>query len=58
MIRKGTGPDNVHRKVLKETNREIVHALKTVFNLSLRRGSVPGDWKAAEIHPGTTGLSA
>ncbi len=65
---KSSGPDNIYRKVLKETNHEIVNALKTVFNVSLRQGSVPGDWKATnitsmykkdtEIHTETIGLLA
>ena len=66
---KSPGPDNIYPKVLKETKSEIVDTLKTVFNLSLRQGTVPADWKSAnvtpifkkkatEIHSGTTGLLA
>ena len=46
-------PDNIiyklYPRVLKETKLEIVNTLKTVGNLSLCQGSVPVDWKAANI---------
>ena len=48
---KSPGPDNIYPRVLKETKLEIVNALKTVFNLSLSQGSVPADWKAANVTP-------
>ncbi len=45
------GPDNLYPRVLKETKSEIGDALKTVLNLSLRQGSVPAHWKAANVTP-------
>jgi hypothetical protein len=48
---KSPGPDNIYPKVLKETKSEIVDTLKTVFNLSLRQGTVPADWKTANVTP-------
>ncbi len=36
---------------MKETKSEIAEALKTVFDLSLRQGSVPADWKAPNVTP-------
>ena len=48
---KSPGPDNIYPKILKETKSEIVDALTSLFNLSLRRGLVPADWKAANITP-------
>ncbi len=46
---KSSGPDNIYPIVLKEAKHEIVDSLKTVFNLSLRQGSVTDDWKAANV---------
>ena len=48
---KSPGPDNIYPKVLKETKSEIVDTLKTVFNLSLHQGTVPADWKSANVTP-------
>ncbi len=48
---KSPGPDNIYPRVLKETKSEIADALKTVFNLFLCQGSVPADWKAANVTP-------
>ncbi len=48
---KSPGPDNIYPKVLEETKQETVDALKTLFSLSLRQGSVPADWKADNITP-------
>ncbi len=66
---KSPGSDNIYPRVLKETKCEIADALKTIFNLSLRQGSVPADFKpanvtpvykkkATEMYPATTGLLA
>lgn len=48
---KSPRPDNIYPRVLKETKCEIADALKTVYNLSLREGSVPADWKATDVTP-------
>ncbi len=48
---KSPGPDNIYPKILKETKNEIVDALTSIFNLSLRRSLVPVDWKTANIIP-------
>ncbi len=48
---KNPGPDNIHPRVLKETKSEIADALKTVVDLSSRQGSVPADWKVANVTP-------
>ncbi len=46
---KSPGLDNIYPKVLKETKLKIVDAHKTVFNLSLRQGFIPVDWKATNV---------
>ncbi len=48
---KSPGPDNIYLKILKEAKNEIVDALTSLFNLSIRRGIVPADWKAANTIP-------
>ncbi len=48
---KSPGPDSIYPRVLKETKSESVDALKTVYNLSLRQGCVPVDWKATNVTP-------
>ncbi len=50
-MNKSPGPDNIYPKALKETKHEIVDALKTLFDLSLRQGTVPADWKATNVTP-------
>ena len=44
-------PDKVYPKLLKETKSEILSSLTTVFNMSLRQGIVPSDWKKANVTP-------
>ncbi len=49
---KSPDPDNIYPIILKETKREIVDALTSLFNLSIRRGIVLADWKTANsYHP-------
>ena len=48
---KSPGPDKVYPKLLKETKSEILSSLTTVFNMSLRQGIVPSDWKKANVTP-------
>ena len=38
---KATGPDGIPNKILKETAQQIAPSLCLLFNLSLRRGSLP-----------------
>ena len=45
------GPDNLHPKLLLETLEEIKNPLTEIFNKSLFEGTVPNDWKLANIIP-------
>ncbi|XP_053112296.1 calcium uptake protein 3, mitochondrial isoform X3 [Hemicordylus capensis] len=48
---KSPGPDGIHPRVLKELKCEIAHLLAKIFNLSLKSGSVPEDWRVANVTP-------
>ena len=46
---KSAGPNELHPRVLKETNDSIASALALIFKDSLERGSLPLNWKKAHI---------
>ena len=48
---KSQGPDNLHPKLSLETLEEIKNPLTEIFNKSLQEGTVPNDWKLANIIP-------
>ena len=48
---KSQGPDNLHAKLLLETLDEIKEPLTEIFKKSLQEGTVPNDWKLANIVP-------
>ena len=57
---KSSGPDGISVKMLKATVTSITPSLTTLFNLSLRKGIFPTDWKLARIVqvPKSTELSS
>jgi len=44
-------PDDIHAKLLYELRNELVSPLTTMFNLSIKTGIVPQDWKDANVTP-------
>ena len=49
---KATGPNEIPARIVKETAHEIAPSLCELFlNRSLRLGSVPTDWKLANVVP-------
>ena len=48
---KSTGPDGIHPKLLKAAAPIISSHLAHLFNLSLRTGLIPDDWKKANVTP-------
>ncbi len=48
-IDKSPGPDSVHPRLLREVAEEISPALACIFNSSLKSGSLPDDWKTAQV---------
>ena len=48
---KSPGPDGFLPRVLKEVRDEVAPLLTRIFNLSIRTGCVPRDWREAEVTP-------
>ena len=48
-VSKSTGPDNFHPRFLKETADNISYPITILFNKSLSEGSLPSDWKRANV---------
>lgn len=48
---KAKGPDDIATFILKECAEELAVPLTHLFNLSLRTGELPIDWKIADIIP-------
>jgi len=49
--KKASGADGISVKMIKATAPSIVCSLTKLFNLSLKSGKVPSDWKFARIVP-------
>jgi len=50
-VGKSPGPDDIHAKLLYELRNELVSPLTKIFNLSIKTGLVPQDWKDANVSP-------
>ncbi|XP_072017493.1 uncharacterized protein [Amphiura filiformis] len=48
---KAAGPDGLPRRILKILAPQIAPALTFIFNQSLQTGTLPQDWKTANITP-------
>jgi hypothetical protein len=48
---KTCGPDGIPARILKECSCSIAPSLCELFNLSLRVGRLPVEWKAANLTP-------
>ena len=48
---KATGPDGIPGRILKECSAVIAPSLCSLFNHSLRTGTVPSEWKSANVTP-------
>ena len=48
-VGKATGPDQIPAKLLKQTASVIAPSLCKIFNKSLQLGSLPSDWKLANV---------
>jgi len=48
---KSLGPDDIPPHVLKEASSEIAPVLTWIFNQSISSGTVPDDWRLANIFP-------
>ena len=50
-VHKAPGPDGLSARVLKECSSEIAPILAFIYNESLAQGTVPGDWRQANVIP-------
>jgi ribonuclease P/MRP protein subunit RPP40 len=50
-LHKAAGPDEVIPRVLKEVKENIVDSIYKIFSFSLSTGSVPDDWRRANVVP-------
>ena len=50
-VHKAPGPDGLSARVLKECSSEIVPILAFIYNESLAQGTVPDDWRQANVAP-------
>ena len=50
-IHKASGPDGLSARVLKECSSEIAPILALIYNESLAQGTVPDDWRQANVVP-------
>ncbi len=48
-IGKSTGLDKISTKLIKQAGDTIIESLLEVYNLSLRTGTFPDDWKLANV---------
>ena len=48
---KATGPDGISARLLKETASQVAPAITLLFQASLLQGSVPDEWKRANVVP-------
>ena len=48
-ISKSPGPDQVHPRVLSELKNTLAKPLSIIFNTSMRTGTLPQEWKSANI---------
>ena len=51
-IHKAPGPDGLSARVLKECSSEIAPILTLIYNESLAQGTVPDDWRQANVKKG------
>ena len=50
-IHKAPGPDGLSARMLKECSSEIAPILALIYNETLAQGTVPDDWRHANVAP-------
>ena len=48
---KSPGTDEIHPKLLRECAENLARPLKILFDITMRHGKIPNEWKKAEIRP-------
>ena len=46
---KASGPDNISARMLKSTAVSIANSVTTLFNMSIKAGVIPNDWKVSSV---------
>jgi hypothetical protein len=46
---KAAGPDNIRPMVLKELASEISPILSIIYNVSIKAGEIPDDWRSDRL---------
>ena len=46
---KAAGPDKVFTELLLKSNEELVKAIHSIFNFSFKTGTIPEDWRSADV---------
>ena len=47
--KKATGPDSIPARILNDFATEIVPIFTVIYNKSLQEGTVPDDWRHANV---------
>ena len=50
-MHKASGPEGLSARVLKECSSEIAPILALIYNETLAQGTVPDDWRQANVAP-------
>ena len=50
-INKSCGPDEIHPRILLELADYIAGTVALLFNMTIKHGNLPRDWKWANISP-------
>lgn len=50
-VSKSNGHDDISAQMLKETALSTMSAVTQLFNISIRLGEIPHEWKVARISP-------
>ena len=50
-VTKANGPDGISARTLKHTATSITPSITKLFNLSLRTGHIPSEWKQSLVVP-------
>ena len=48
---KASGPDGIHGKILKNCSESLAHPLSLLLKVSYNTGSLPKEWKLANVVP-------
>ncbi|XP_053378448.1 uncharacterized protein LOC128548092 [Mercenaria mercenaria] len=50
-INKASGPDSIPNRILRHCSEELAPAITHIFQISLSTGTLPSDWRKANVSP-------